>query len=202
MWAAPPDGTDLRLCRLAMVGLGLVWRGRLLRSVEGLPGGEEGKECGDGGALQLAVQPEALQAWLGHPRHEAAVDAAAASTPVVVVRGVEFCCGVADAVLALQLWVWRQLQEECGRGTAVRERVCCLHLNEASCQDGPSCGWLASCQLSSHQEHAEELPGHLGTLGDSLRQAPVSGQFWRAKRAAELRLLIPRWLHLGALFSE
>ena len=84
MWLLP-DGTDLRLCRVAMAGFALAWRGRLLRSAAELEDAAEadaGAAAGGGGAansvgagqkraasavqpvpLQLAVQPAALRAW-------------------------------------------------------------------------------------------------------------------------------------------
>lgn len=221
MWLLGDDGTDLRLCRLAMAGLALVHQGRLLHSTEGLP------ESGAGARLQVAVQPAVLHSWLawkvapacGNEAVEAVAAAAIGATaaaeatagaagaghacmlqgPAQLVPGIEFG-SVQQAVLVLQRWAWRRCPH-----TWRRESVCSTHLRgeAAGCQQQVaeaaqpcSCAWLRSCQLCSELGPADELlpPGELAAAAAAEAQA-------QAVRQAALDKLLPRWLQLGALFA-
>ena len=220
------DGTDLRLCRLAMAGLALVHHGRLLHSTEGLP--ESAAEA----RLQLAVQPDVLRSWLAWklaPAHGTAAAAAAAAGggagaaadaalgaagagsaactlqgPAQLVPGIEFG-GVQQAVLALQRWAWRRRPRAWGR-----ERVCSTHLRgeAAGCQQQGaataqpcSCAWLRSCALQSALQSGEGPGGELLPPGELAAAAVAEAQAQVARQAALDRLL-PRWLQLDALFAE
>lgn len=208
MWRLP-DGADLRLCRLAMVGFALVHRGRLLCSTDGLPEGPAvaGEGEADGRQLQLAVQPGVLRAWLAwHEDQAALVEGAAVAHDAAVgadddpvpaaaelVAGVEFG-NVQEAVLAVQRWAWRR----CPPGCWGRERVCCTHLCEASPAHPSacaSCSWLRSARLEGSSQDGTEL-------GAQLRNATLESGEWLAGHAAALKALRPRWQQLGALFVD
>lgn len=197
MWALP-DGGDLRLCRLAMRGVGLVHNGHLVHAADAVPDDTPGLR------LQLAALPAALQAWAAGEEDagpaaavaEAAADwAAEPTTTAILVPGVEFG-SVQHAVLAVQRWAWRRRPGAWGR-----ERVCSTHLRgEAACgagatEPGACCGWLRSCQLASGQA----APGELAA---ELREAASAGEAWLAAQGTALQALRPRWLQLGALFVE
>jgi hypothetical protein len=232
MWALP-DGTDLRLCRLAMAGFALVWQGRLLHSATDLADSEDG----EGLRLQLAVQPAVLHAWLGwHQEQQAAAAEAAAEggaagsrgssssssssssgiaqssaenaaaataaqavggraglAAAVLVQGIEFA-SLQEAVLCVQRWAWQRCPGGWGR-----ERVCCAHLNEAPADESSStattCTWLRSCQLDSSSCQLAVEPCELQATLRASRAHLASHQ-------AALAALHPRWLQLGAIFSD
>lgn len=205
MWRLP-DGTDLRLCRLAMLGAALVHSGQLLHSTCDLP---QGQEEGGGLRLQLAVQPAMLQAWVVvqgeeralapsasvHVGNGTAVAAAAGAGAAVSVDSMEFG-SVQEAVLAVQRWAW-QRSPQCWSS----QRVCCTHLcgtalPVAGSAAQPSCAWLRCCQLEGKgQENV-----HTATRG--LQGAGADQQEWAASHAAAVQALFPVWLQLGALFVE
>ena len=223
MWVLP-DGTDLRLCRLAMAGLGLACHGRLLLSAAAA---EELAEAEAGGAgrlqLQVAVQPAVLQAWLAWQAADAAADdegtrsleVAATATPAaqeagraaapapppaaeaaaVLVPGLEFG-SVQDAVLAVQHWVWRQ-----GGRASTRVRVCSTHLCHGLAPGGACCSWLRTCQLRSSWK-LQDLPAELAGSVAQLQAAAPESQAYLARQRAVLDALLPSWLQLGALFHE
>lgn len=216
MWLLA-DGTDLRLCRLAMAGLALVHRGCLLHNAEAVPEGEGQQQQ----RLQLAVQPAVLCSWLdwkqrkaaaGKPAARAAPAGGDAAPPAAgrctgplheaaqLVHGVEFD-SVQQAVLALQWWAWRR----CPGGWAL-ERVCGTHLHGNSQQqqqqqqrnsvDACSCAWLRTCRLCSQQDPSSEVlpPGELAAAAAAEADAQAAHQ-------AALNVLLPRWLQLGALYA-
>ena len=224
MWALP-DGTDLRLCRLAMAGFALVWQGRLLHCATDLADSEGGERP----RLQLAVQPAMLRAWLGwHQQQQAAAAVAAeggaaggssrtsnaqkssagnaeAATAAEAAAG---GAGLTAAVLVkgiefegLQeaaLCVQRWAWQRCPGGWG-RERVCCAHLNEApadkSSSPAPTCTWLRSCQLDSSGCQSAVEPCEL-------QAALTASRAHLASQQAVLAALHPRWLQLGAFFCD
>lgn len=207
MWLLP-DGTDLRLCRLAMAGLALVRGGRVLRSAEECGEDEgSGEQCSDAAAnIQLAVQPAALQAWLSWQQQEQQkqqpVDAAGAigssPAPVELLEGVRFG-SVQEAAVAAQRWCWRHCPSGWGR-----ERVCTTHLcaagdAAASAATHCSCSWLHSCELGSG---AGGQSDELRLLGAEAVAAAAASSAWLGQHAAALDAHRPRWVHLGALFVE
>ena len=126
------DGADLRLCRLAMLGLGLAAGGRVLACAADVDG------VGDTGGLQLVLLPSRA-GWLGGG------GPGAAGEPVRV-PGVEFG-SVHGASLALQHCAWQ---------AGAREPVCSTHLVDRPCGVGcgssnsgstasDTCVWLAQC---------------------------------------------------------
>jgi hypothetical protein len=216
MWRLP-DGTDLRLCRLAMAGLALVWQGQLLHSVDDLQ--EEPNADGQQTApLQLAVQPAVLQAWLewqqgrpaasgcSHeskpltkPPSEATQDDAAAPAAMrdqaALVTTVAFD-SVQGAVAALQHFLHCCVEGECSS-----ERVCCRHLGSApavQCMQ-PSCTWLQTCKVLS--AHAS-LPDSLVLDVKKLQSALNPHKQTMEQRQASLAVLLPRWLSLGVLYID
>ena len=198
-----PDGTDLRLCRLAMAGLALVHAGRLLHSAEDVP------EQGDGAGVQLAVQPPALQAWLdwqadaasrgGRAGVQPAAEQQPAAGAALVLGSIRFS-SVQEAVLAAQRWCWRR----CPGGWS-RERVCCAHLcqppaNAQHRHQAHSCAWLRSCQLGSSQLSSNGAAA--AELSTQVAAAAAASRKWLDSNGAALAALQPQWLQLGALFLE
>lgn len=216
MWLLE-DGTDLRLCRLAMAGLALVHNGCLLHNAEAVPE-DEGLQ-----RLQLAVQPAVLSGWLAW-KHSTAAPGAAAADPaaaaaaaastaagamaaggcsgalqdaVQLVPGIEFS-GVQQAVLALQRWAWRRCP-----GSWARERVCSTHLHglldgrqqqQQAATQACTCAWLRTCRLSSKNGLNELI------REEELAEAATAEAHAQAAHQAALDELLPRWLQLGALF--
>ncbi|KAI7839049.1 hypothetical protein COHA_007191 [Chlorella ohadii] len=216
MWLLE-DGTDLRLCRLAMAGLALVHNGCLLHNAEAVPEGEGQQR------LQLAVQPAVLSGWLAW-KHSTAAPGAAAADPaaaaaaaastaagamaaggcsgalqdaVQLVPGIEFS-GVQQAVLALQRWAWRRCP-----GSWARERVCSTHLHglldgrqqqQQAATQACTCAWLRTCRLSSKNGLNELI------REEELAEAATAEAHAQAAHQAALDELLPRWLQLGALF--
>jgi hypothetical protein len=217
MWRLP-DGTDLRLCRLAMAGFALVWQGRVLH------GTEDCVEQGDSGLvpkLKLAVQPAVFRLWLcwqratagssccgpgGDPDTAAAPLTATAgaheplepdgSLAAEIVKGAHFD-GIQQAVLALQ----QLMQDRCWPCCSTRERVCEAHLFEGPTPQfpAPTCTWLRSCELRRHNSGAPAQPP---ITADELRVAVTASQAALAKKCAALQVLKPRWLDAGALFCD
>ncbi|KAI3433335.1 hypothetical protein D9Q98_003153 [Chlorella vulgaris] len=217
MWRLP-DGTDLRLCRLAMAGFALVWQGRVLH------GTEDCVEQGYSGLvpkLKLAVQPAVFRLWLcwqratagssycgpgGDPDTAAAPLTATAgaheplepdgSLAAEIVKGAHFD-GIQQAVLALQ----QLMQDRCWPCCSTRERVCEAHLFEGPTPQfpAPTCTWLRSCELRRHNSGAPAQPP---ITADELRVAVTASQAALAKKCAALQVLKPRWLDAGALFCD
>lgn len=221
MWVLP-DGTDLRLCRLAMAGLGLVCCEQLLLSAAMAEELAEA-DAEDGGPLrlQLAVQPAVLQAWLAWqatalaaddeaqpvsapkaapPAQQAGGEAACISSPAaeataVLVPGVEFS-SMQGAVLAAQHWVMRW-----GWTASTRERVCSTHLCGERAPGGACCAWLRTCQLSSNTT-LQDLPAELGGPAAELQKAASESHEYMAHQQAALDALLPSWLQIGALYHD
>ncbi|KAL4431217.1 hypothetical protein ABPG75_006473 [Micractinium tetrahymenae] len=218
MWVLP-DATDLRLCRLAMAGLALVCRGRLLLSAaaaEELADAEGGSPLG----VHLAVQPAMLRAWLAweaaaaaqgaggaagaaavaaSPAPEAGEAPPAPSAPseaaAVVVPGMEFS-SVQEGVLAVQHWA--RMRGSCA---STHERVCSTHLCCSPAASDACCAWLRTCRLSSSCK-LQEWPAELGKVVGELQVAVAESQQYLARQRAALDALLPRWLQLGAFFHE
>jgi hypothetical protein len=171
---ALPDGGDLRLCRLAMLGLGLArWEGepgadgstlKLLRSLEGAEG-----------CRLAAVQHTTTFCR----RAGAAPEGPATSPAAVLLDGFQPCADHEEAIAFLQRWAWR------GRGGAGAEPVCSRHLAEGG--DGPHCGWLAEARVGVAA----------GAAGAELCRAQAEHRERRRRAAVRFDAVKKGWLELG-----
>jgi hypothetical protein len=202
MWRLP-DGTDLRLCRLGMAGLALVWQGQVLHSTDLLLASAE---AGDGSlpaCIQVAVNPVVHSAWrqlqggMQLPAPGAAEHSGdgRGQSQAVVLHGMQFEC-LQGAVLALQYFL--QHSSRCGGS---RERVCCAHVcgDSAAWPLQPSCSWLRCCKLIHGA--CSEPPEPPGGAAD-LQQATSACTAALAIERQSVNMLLPRWLQAGALFCE
>lgn len=230
MWVLP-DGTDLRLCRLAMAGLGLACNGRLLLSAAEA---DELAEA-DGGSqvqLQLAVQPAVLGAWLAwqaaavaegselvgaaegmetrspaaaaarlHAAQELVEAAAHAPHHAAAAAAAVLVPGLEFTIVQGAVLAAQQWVWRTGGRASTRERVCSTHLCHRLAPGGACCAWLRTCQLGNACK-LQGLPDEIkGTVAE-LEAVASNAQEYLVRQRAALDALLPSWLKLGALFHE
>jgi len=182
MFALPGDATDLRLCRLGLMGLGL---GRCRSN-----GDFELMHCLEGGdrdGVQVVLHWPTFQRWSGCP----GASGREAAPLALLLEGVGPFRSAWHAVVGLQDWAWQHRGSEWGA-----EMVCSRHLSgggRGGCA-GQSCDWLRECAVqpggvAAAQDLPAELLACVQRYLDSLDDAVTR---WLA--------LQRRWLQLGVIF--
>lgn len=179
-----PDGTDLRLCRLAMMGCALsAGSGRPLR------GPAEGSA-----ALELMVEPAVHRQWLAGGRGPA--EAGGASE--LVSTGLRFA-SILEAAIFVHEWARRHSPG----WRFTREDVCCRHVCPDSQAAACSCWWLESA--TGRAEPGRGLVAGGGWVaGEGWVAGLVAAACLHEQEVNEMREGFERtrdeWLQLGAVF--
>lgn len=185
------DGVDLRICRLACVGLGMAFvkeGNRSNRSASSVVTGLQDGEWQGERVVQILVNPAILRTWLpgdvkddGYPADLKVSSSCAAS--------------FASVIQGLQRWVMEQLGDR-----YAMERVCCRHLSSSETKEVNSCEWLV--QLSQDCRSLSMLtPSSDVVCGRLAEMVRAEERTSKRQQEAFMRTQVAAWIRDDAVYD-